>query len=105
MSTQTLWTVLGFNSLVLVLPVAMLLLWWRPQLWLTMLTLFAGMLTGFIAPRSEELQFPLLLLIAFGFFAGFVQPRHAWRWALLLGIWIPINEIVVLVMGVKVPYQ
>ena len=53
MSTQTLWTVIGFNSLVFVLPLAMALLWWKPQLWLTMLTVFAGIVTGFITPRSS----------------------------------------------------
>ena len=101
MPTQTLWTVIGFNSLVLILPLAMALLWWKPQLWLTMLTVFAGMVTGFITPRSAELQFPMLLLIVFGFFAGFSQPHHAWRWALLLAVWVPINEAIVQLLGVR----
>ena len=101
MPTQTLWTVIGFNSLALMLPLTMALLWWKPQLWLAMLTVFAGMMVGFITPRSSELQFPLLLLIAFGFFAGFSQPRHAWRWAVLLAIWVPINEAFAQLLGAR----
>ena len=47
------------------------------------------------------MQFPLLLLIVFGFFAGFIQPRHAWRWAVLLAVWVPINEVLVQLLGVR----
>ncbi len=101
MPTQTLWTMLGFYSMVLVLPLAMVFLWWNPRLWLSMLVLFAGVVTGFIEPRSEQVQLPILLLIVFGFFAGFVQPRHAWRWALLLAVWVPINEAIVQILGVR----
>ena len=101
MSTQTLWTVIGFNSLVLVFVLIVPLLLWRPQWWPTMLTLFAGMLIGFMAPRTEEIILIVFLLIAFGFFTGFVQPRHAWRWALLLAIWVPLNEAFAMIIGAR----
>jgi hypothetical protein len=43
--------------------------------------------------RTDDMQFPVLLLLVFSFFAGFQSPRHAWQFALLLGTWIPIVEI------------
>ena len=99
MTTQTLWTVIGFNSMVFVFVLIVLALWWRPQLWVTMLTLFAGVLIGFMEPRTEEIIFIVFLLIAFGFFAGFAQPRHAWRWALLLAIWVPLDQAFAMAIG------
>src|SRR5262249_12581938 len=54
---------------------------------------------GFMEPRTQEIIFVVFLLIAFGFFAGFAQPRHAWRWALLLALWVPLDEAFALVIG------
>jgi hypothetical protein len=69
MSSQTLWTVLNFNSLVLAFLLMMFALWARPQWWPPMLTLFAGLLIGFMAPRTEEIIFdvpnPAAALFAF----------------------------------------
>src|SRR5438874_3980652 len=101
MSSQTLWTVLNFNGLVLAFLLMMLALSARPQWWQAMLTLFAGLLIGFMEPRTEEIIFIVFLLFAFGFFAGFVQPRGAWRWAILLAMWVPLNELFALVMNVR----
>ena len=101
MPTQTLWTVLSFNALVAVFALMALALVWRPAWWLPMLCTFAGMLIGFMSPRTEEISFIVFLLIAFGFFAGFIQPRHAWRWALLLAIWVPLNEAFALSLGAR----
>ncbi len=105
MPTQTLWTVIGFNSLVMVFAIMVLALRWRPQWWPTMLTLFAGMLIGFLEPRTEEIIFIVFLLIAFGFFAGFAQPRHAWRWAILLAVWVPLNEAFAMTIGARTVAQ
>lgn len=90
MSTQTLFTVIAFNTLVLSLPIAALVLWLKPQWWLNLWTLFIGVLIGLMDLRATEVQLTAFLLIAFGFFAGFAQPKNAWRWALLIGIWVPI---------------
>lgn len=90
MTTQTVFTFIAFNALVLALPIAALALWLKPQWWLNMLTLFIGVLVGLMDLRTTEVQLTAFLMIAFGFFAGFAQPRRAWRWALMLGIWVPI---------------
>jgi hypothetical protein len=39
--------------------------------------------------RTDDPQLPVLLLLTFGLFLGFAQPQAAWRWALVLGLWIP----------------
>lgn len=102
MSIQTWFTVIAFNALVLALPVAAIILWRKPELWLHLWTLFVGVLVGLMdAPgRATEVQLTVLLLLAFGFFAGFNQPRHAWRWGLLLGVWVPIFAFIAMGVGI-----
>lgn len=90
MSTQSVFTFIALNALVLSLPIAALALWLKPQWWLSVLTLFIGALVGLMDLRATQVQMTAFLLIAFGFFAGFAQPRRAWRWALLLGAWVPL---------------
>jgi hypothetical protein len=58
-----------------------------------LLALFLGIVTAIVDLGTDEVQFPALLLLVFSFFLGFNQPKHAWRWSLLLGIWIPIFEL------------
>ena len=98
MHHQVWFTVLWFNSLVLFLPISMLLLYKWPDLWHLLLSLFLGILTGIFDLRTDEIQFPALLLLVFGFFLGFSQPKNAWRWALMLGVWVPTFEMARIVM-------
>ena len=69
MSSQLLFTVIVFNSLVLFLPVAAILLWLKADLWLPLLMIFLGVIIGLSDLRSD-VQLTALLLLAFGFFAG-----------------------------------
>ena len=63
MSAQTLFTVIVFNSLVLFIPVAMLLLYMRPQLWHYLFALFLGLVIGWMDMHSVEVQPTVLLLL------------------------------------------
>jgi hypothetical protein len=103
MSKEILFTVVVFNSLVLFIPVAMFLLYKRPRLWHYLLALFLGLMIGWIDLRSVEVQPTVLLLLVFGLFLGFAQPRHAWRWAVILAVWIPLGGLVALVAGLRTP--
>ena len=89
MPPQTLFTVITFNLMILFLPVAALLLFKWPRLWHLLLALYLGLLVGLTDLRTDDPQLPALLLITFGLFLGFAQPKAAWRWALVLGLWIP----------------
>ncbi len=104
MSLQTWFIVIAFNTLVLALPIAAIVLWFKPKLWLHLWTLFVGVLVGLMDVRATEVQMTVFLLLAFGFFAGFAQTKRAWRWALLLGIWVPIFGFIAMVVGLT-PYR
>ena len=90
MTMQTWFTFIAFSALMLALPIAAIVLWLKPQWWLNLLTLFIGVLVGLMDLQATQVQMTAFLMIAFGFFAGFVQPRRAWRWALMLGAWVPL---------------
>lgn len=104
MSTQVLFNMIVFNSLVVFLPIAAILLWLKPNLWLPLLTAFLGILIG-LSDLKSDVQLTFLLLLVFGFFAGYAKPKDAWVWALLLGVWVPLAEFTALAIGLKLSYR
>ena len=92
MDNQILFTLIGFHSLVAFLPVSVFLLYKWPRMWHHLLALFLGFLAGFLDSNSDDPQFAVLLLLVFGFFLGFAQSERPWRWALMLGMWVPVFQ-------------
>ena len=85
-------TAVWFHSLAALLLIATIVLYKRPFLRIYLLALFLGIVTAIVDLGTDEVQFPVLLLLVFGFFLGFDQPERAWRRSLLLGAWIPVFE-------------
>ncbi len=105
MSNQVLFNMIVFNSLLLFLPMAAILLWLKADLWLPLLTMLFGVIIGLIDLNSTEPQLPALMLLSIGFFAGYAKPKYAWVWALLLGIWVPLAEFTTLAIGMQLAYR
>ena len=89
MTNQGFFNFLIFNSLLLFVFLSAIVLWRRPSLWLHLFTLFLGFVVGWFDVKATEVSPTVLILLTFGFFAGFAQPRRAWLWAIFLGLWIP----------------
>jgi ABC-type multidrug transport system permease subunit len=51
-----------------------------------------GLLAGWVDIRVGDLLFTALIVLASCMLLGFVRPRHAWRWVLLVGIFVPLME-------------
>jgi ABC-type multidrug transport system permease subunit len=51
-----------------------------------------GMLAGWVDIRVADLLFTALIVLASCMLLGFVRPRKAWRWVLLVGIFVPLME-------------
>ncbi len=98
MPTQLAFTVIGFYSLVVLLPVSIVVLLKWPQAWHHLIAIFLGLLTGYLNLQSDEIQFPVLLLLVFGFFIAFSHPAKGWQFAILLGIWIPIGQFILILV-------
>ncbi len=103
MTKDILFTVVVFYSLVFYVPVALFLLYLRPQLWHYLFALFLGLVIGWMDVRSVEVQPTVLMLLVFSLFLGFAQPRHAWRWGLLLAVWVPLGGLAAQVIGLRTP--
>jgi len=94
MNNHLLFTVVTFQAMVLFLPLAALVLYRRPSLWLYLLAGFTGYLMALIDLRSDDVQLSALLLLMFSLFVGFADSTAPWRWGILLGAWIPVMQFI-----------
>src|SRR5882724_4249499 len=51
-----------------------------------------GILAGWVDIRVGDLLFTALIVLASCMLLGFVRPRNAWRWVVLVGIFVPLTE-------------
>jgi len=94
MPVKLLFTIVGFNGLALVFLAGVVVVYFRPSQFGLMTSLFLGWLTAFVNLNSSEPQFPVLLLLSFGFFVGFVVREKVWKFALVLGMFVPVSQFV-----------
>jgi hypothetical protein len=94
MPAKLLFTIIGFNSLVVIFLAGVVVIYFRPNQFGMMTSLFLGWLTGFINLGTSEPQFPVLLLLAFGFFLGFTTPKSVWKQAIVLGLFVPLSQFI-----------
>ena len=66
---------------------------------LAILALAGGMFVGYADSRSDDPAITLLVLAAFTFVLGALGPRWPWLWPLLVGIWVPVLDIVLPSLG------
>jgi len=92
MPTKLLFTVVGFNGLALVFLAGVVATYFRPALFGLTISLFFGWLAGFVNLGSTEVQFPILLLLSFGFVVGYVVHDGEWKYALIMGAFIPLSQ-------------
>jgi hypothetical protein len=65
------------------------------------LTVVFSIFTGYVNVTATEVQAPMACILLFSFLSGLIQPKAAWRWALLIGLSIPVSTFV----GLAVNYQ
>ncbi len=93
MTNQGMFNWLLFNTLVLYLPVAAIVVWRKPNAWLPLFALFLGIIVGWFDMKSTEVSVAVLLLLTLGFFLGFAQPKRAWLVGILLGAGVPFFNL------------
>jgi hypothetical protein len=57
-----------------------------------LLAVVCGVLAGWADVKIGDLLFTALIVLASCMGLGFVRPRKAWRWVVLVGIFVPIME-------------
>ncbi|HTP14178.1 MAG TPA: hypothetical protein VMM37_11145 [Bacteroidota bacterium] len=60
-------------------------------------SLFAGLILAWIdtRPNWDDTGIEVGIILCSSFCFGFAQPRFAWLWAVLVGIWIPVINVFV----------
>ena len=69
----------------------------KDRFWLILIIAIAeGMLIGWIdsRPNWDDTGITVGMILIGTFILGVVHPKHSWVWALSVGIWIPIWNIV-----------
>jgi len=61
--------------------------------------LIGGFLAGAVDFNNNEPQAAVLVIIFFAGLLGFAQPRKAWRWALIVGLGVPIVGLIATALG------
>ena len=61
---------------------------------MAILALADGVFIGYADSRSDDPAITLVVLAAFTFLLGALGPRRPWLWPLLVGIWVPVLDVV-----------
>jgi hypothetical protein len=72
--------------------------------WLV-LGLAAGAFAAYVDFHNDEVQAAVLVLGVSGTLLGAIQPRHAWRWGLAVGIVLPLSHVFGKALGIEWPYK
>ncbi len=73
-----------------------------PLWWLAGIAL--GALAGFIDVHVMAVQVPAAFVLLAAGALGFLHPRHAWQWALFIGMGIPCAHWLLDALGMAQPY-
>ena len=65
----------------------------RTSLVLTSAAIICGLLATWVDFHATEVQATLLVFVVTSFVLGFSGPRGAWRWALLVAVWLPAAQV------------
>jgi hypothetical protein len=71
--------------------------------WCYLLGTACGIATGFADVVVDDLLFTALLVLASCTLLGLLRPRHAWRWVLTVGVFIPFTEFAAYVVRTVKP--
>ena len=61
--------------------------------------LLGAFLAGAVDFNNDEPQAAVLVIVVFAGLLGFIQPRKAWRWALIVGLGVPVVYLIATALG------
>ncbi len=72
---------------------------WQMEVVCIALALAGAFLAGAVDFNNNEPQAAVLVIIVFAGLLGFAQPHKAWRWALIVGLGVPIVYLIATALG------
>ena len=58
---------------------------------------------GYLNLHNDEILLPLSTLLLSTFMLGWLMPRHAWAWATIIALSVPVSSLLSLKIGVSYP--
>jgi ABC-type multidrug transport system permease subunit len=75
----------------------------RSDLLFYILAVVLGILAGWLEIQVRDLLFTALLVLAPCILLGVIRPRKPWRWAVLIGIFVPIADLMAFLVMTQKP--
>jgi hypothetical protein len=72
---------------------------WQLDVLSTAIALVGAAIAGAVDFNNDEPQATVIVVIVFAGLLGFIQPRKAWRWALIVGLGVPIIYLIAAALG------
>lgn len=72
---------------------------WQKDAVCTVIALIGALNAGVVDFNNNEPQAAVIIIVVFAGLLGFIQPRKAWRWALIVGLGIPIVYLSAIALG------
>ncbi len=64
-----------------------------------LLALLGGLFVGYIDSHASEVQATLMVMLPITFVLGFIEPKRAALWALIVGLSVPVSYLWLLATG------
>ncbi len=72
---------------------------WQFDLLCMAMAVLGGLIAGAVDFRNDEPQAAVIIIVAFAGLLGFVQPKKAWRWAIIVGLGVPAVYLIFTALG------
>jgi hypothetical protein len=72
---------------------------WQFDLLCIAIAVLGGFIAGAVDFRNDEPQAAVLVIVVFAGLLGLVQPKKAWRWAVIVGLGVPIVYLIATALG------
>lgn len=66
---------------------------------MTMLAVLGALFVGYIDSHTSEVQATLMVMLPITFILGFIEPKRAALWVLIIGLSVPLSYLFVLATG------
>ena len=74
---------------------------WQLDVLYTAIALISAAIAGAVDFNNDEPQAAVIVVIVLAGLLGFIRPRKAWRWALIVGLGVPIVYLIAAALGYR----
>ncbi len=72
---------------------------WQWDVLCVVIAVLGAVLAGAVDFNNDEPQAAVMVIVVFAGLLGFMQPRKAWRWALIVGLGVPGVYLIATALG------